>query len=41
MNATDIRKELHEYIDIADENRLKAIHEILREAEKKVTWQAH
>ncbi len=33
MNATDIRKELHEYIDIADENLLKAIHEILREAD--------
>lgn len=34
MNATDIRKELHEYIDIADENLLKAIHEILCEADR-------
>jgi len=33
MNTTDIRKELHEHIDIADENLLKAIHEILREAD--------
>ena len=35
MNTTDIRKELHEYIEAADENLLKAIYEILREAENR------
>lgn len=29
MATTDIRKDLHEFIDAADEKLLKAIHEIL------------
>lgn len=33
MSEIDIKKELHEYIDTADENLLKAIYEILRAAE--------
>lgn len=29
MSLMDIRKELHDYIDSADENHLKAVYEIL------------
>ena len=33
MNALDIKKELHEYIETANENVLNAIYEILRASE--------
>jgi putative addiction module component (TIGR02574 family) len=35
MTTTDIRKDLHEFIDAADENRLKAIYEILQIVENR------
>ena len=33
MKTIALKKELHEYIDTADENLLKAIYEILRAAD--------
>ena len=39
MNAIDIKKELHEYIEDADGNQLKAIYEILRVAENEEDYQ--
>ena len=33
MNTTDIRKELHDYIETADVSILNAIYEILRASE--------
>ena len=33
MKTIALKKELHEYIDTADENLLKAIYEILRTAD--------
>lgn len=35
MNLTEIKKELHEYIDSANENLLKAIYDMLRSADDK------
>ena len=33
MNTIDIKKELHDYIETANENVLKSIYEILRASE--------